>query len=66
MKYMLDTNIIIYYIRMKPVSVVQRINELGEDAGLCMSFITYAELLKGAERSIRKDEMVRNLGCRAA
>ncbi|NNM81754.1 MAG: type II toxin-antitoxin system VapC family toxin [Burkholderiales bacterium] len=61
MKYMLDTNIIIHYIRMKPSSVAEKINGLGDDAAPCMSFITYAELLKGAERSTRKAEVIRNL-----
>src|SRR5690606_17802584 len=28
---------------------------------LCMSFVTHAELLTGAERSIRKDEVLRQL-----
>ena len=30
-------------------------------ATLCMSFFTYAELLKGAERSIRKAQVLRQL-----
>ena len=61
MRYMLDTNILIYLLKNRPVSVAQRINELGEDAQLCMSFFTYAELLKGAERSTRKDRVLRQL-----
>lgn len=61
MKYMLDTNIIIYYIKTKPASVANRISSLGENAVLNMSFFTYAELLKGAERSNRKKETTRNL-----
>ena len=42
MKYMLDTNILIYLIKNKPPSVAQRINALGDDAQLCMSFFTFA------------------------
>lgn len=61
MKYMLDANIIIYYIKTKPASVADRISSLGENAVLNMSFFTYAELLKGAERSNRKKETIRNL-----
>lgn len=58
---MLDTNILIYLIRNKPASVAERVNALDEGAPLCMSFITFAELLKGAERSARKPEVLRRL-----
>ena len=61
MRYMLDTNILIYLIKNKPLSVADRINALDEEAVLCMSFFTYAELLKGAERSVRKAEVLRQL-----
>lgn len=61
MRYMLDTNILIYLLKNRPVSVAQRISELGEDTQLCMSFFTYAEMLKGAERSTRKDRVLRQL-----
>lgn len=61
MKYMLDTNTLIYFIKNKPPSVAQRINALDEDHVLCMSFVTYAELLKGAEGSTRKAEVLRRL-----
>lgn len=61
MKYMLDTNTLIFFIKNKPASVAQRINSLHEDDSLCMSFVTCAELLKGAERSTRKPEVLRRL-----
>jgi len=61
MKYMLDTNIVIYFIKNKPPTVAERINALNADATLRMSFFTYAELLKGAERSTRKAEVLRRL-----
>ncbi len=61
MKYLLDTNILIYLIKNKPPSVAERINALSEDTVLWMSFFTYAELLKGAERSTRKPEVMRRL-----
>lgn len=61
MKYMLDTNTLIYFIKNKPPQVAERINALGEDDVLCMSFVTYAELLKGAERSTRRPEVLRKL-----
>lgn len=58
---MLDTNILIYLIRNKPPAVAVRINALAEEDMMCMSFITYAELLKGAERSTRKADVMRRL-----
>lgn len=58
---MLDTNTLIYFIKNKPPSVAGRINALNEDDVLCMSFVTYAELLKGAQRSTRKGEVLRRL-----
>ena len=61
MRYMLDTNILIYLLKNRPESVAKRINKLGEDAQLCMSFFTYSEMLKGAERSTRKDRVLRQL-----
>ncbi len=36
-------------------------NSLTSDAKLCMSFVTWAELLKGAARSNRKQETLRRL-----
>jgi tRNA(fMet)-specific endonuclease VapC len=59
--YLLDTNILIYLIKNQPPATAQRVNALKEDARLCMSFITWAELLKGAERSVRKPAVVRRL-----
>ena len=61
MTYMLDTNILIYLIKNKPVSVADRINALDSGVELCMSFFTFAELLKGAERSTRKPDVLRRL-----
>jgi tRNA(fMet)-specific endonuclease VapC len=61
MIYMLDTNILIYFIKNKPPSIAARINALDEGAALCMSFFTYAELLKGAERSTRKAQVLSQL-----
>lgn len=61
MIYLLDTNILIYLIKKQPRGIAQRVDALPEDARVCMSFITWAELLKGAERSTRKPEVVRRL-----
>lgn len=61
MIYMLDTNILIYLIKNKPPDIAQHINSLDTDTVLCMSFFTYAELLKGAERSTRKAQVLRQI-----
>ena len=61
MKYMLDTNILIYLIKNKPPIVASHIDALDAQDQLCMSFVTYAELLKGAERSTSKDKVLLNL-----
>ena len=61
MKYMLDTKILIYLMKNKPPLVAERVNALGSDAELCMSFFTFAELLMGAERSTRKPEVLHRL-----
>ncbi len=61
MRYMLDTNILIYLLKNKPASVTERVNAIQPEDQLCMSFVTYAELLKGAERSDRKDRLLRGL-----
>ena len=61
MKYMLDTNILIYLLKHRPPAVAARLDALDVDDTVCMSFITFAELLAGAERSSRKPETVRRL-----
>lgn len=61
MMYMLDTNMIIYLLKNKPVEVAERLNMLSSDDEMCMSFITYAELLKGAERSVRKAQVLKQI-----
>lgn len=61
MIYLLDTNILIYLVKNQPPVIAQRVDALLEDARLCMSFVTWAELLKGAERSTRKPEVLRRL-----
>jgi tRNA(fMet)-specific endonuclease VapC len=58
---MLDTNILIYLMKNKPPGVAERVNALGSDAELCMSFFTFAELLMGAERSTQKTDVLRRL-----
>jgi len=60
-RYMLDTNILIYLLKNKPESVMHRVNALEDADDLCMSFVTYAELLKGAEGSTRKADVLNRL-----
>lgn len=61
MTYMLDTNSLIYLIKHRPPGVAERMNALPKDNALRMSFVTYAELLKGAERSTRKADVLHRL-----
>ena len=61
MIYLLDSNILMFLIKNQPPAIAHRVNTLPEDSRLCMSFITWAELLKGAERSTRKPEVLRRL-----
>ena len=50
MRYMLDTNICIYVIKHKPETVFQKLQNTNlED--VCISSVTYAELVHGVEKS---------------
>jgi tRNA(fMet)-specific endonuclease VapC len=53
-RYMLDTNICIYVIKDRPTRVRARFNELADQ--LCISVVTLAELIYGAEKSARPYE----------
>ena len=50
MKYMLDTNICIYTIKHKPPEVIKAFLCHGPD-DMCISSITYGELMHGVEKS---------------
>ncbi|MBQ9360030.1 MAG: type II toxin-antitoxin system VapC family toxin [Lachnospiraceae bacterium] len=50
MRYMLDTNICIYAIKHKPEKVFQKLQEV-EPEDVCVSSVTYAELVHGVEKS---------------
>lgn len=50
MRYMLDTNICIYAIKHKPEQVFMRLQE-HDPAEICISSVTYAELVHGVEKS---------------
>ena len=50
MRYMLDTNICIFIIRKKSQKVLDRLMK-HEPEDICISTITYAELMHGVEKS---------------
>ena len=49
LRYLLDTNIVIYVIKRKPLSALQLFND--NEGRMAISSITLAELLHGAEKS---------------
>jgi len=51
MRYMLDTNICIYAIKHKPEKVFQKLQEV-EPEDVCVSSVTYAELVHGVEKNV--------------
>ncbi len=51
MIYMLDTNICIYAIKHKPEKVFQKLQEI-DPKDVCISSVTYAELVHGVEKSL--------------
>lgn len=61
MIYLLDTNILIYLLKNRTPAIAQRVDALREGDALGMSFVTWAELLKGAARSNRKADVLRKL-----
>jgi tRNA(fMet)-specific endonuclease VapC len=54
LRYMLDTNICIYVIKNRPARLRDRFNDFADQ--LCVSVITLAELIYGAEKSARPHE----------
>ncbi len=53
LKYMLDTNIVIYVIKQRPIEALSYFNRYGNQ--ICVSSITVAELYYGAEKSAYAD-----------
>ncbi|MFT5731109.1 MAG: tRNA(fMet)-specific endonuclease VapC [Desulforhopalus sp.] len=49
LKYMLDTNIVIYVIKRRPIEMLEIFN--AHAGQMCISSITLAELLHGVEKS---------------
>ena len=53
LKYMLDTNIAIYLIKRRPLGILDTFNR---HAGqMCISSITFAELIHGVEKSAQPE-----------
>lgn len=50
MKYMLDTNICIYSIKHRPEKVLRKLQTI-DPKEVCISSVTYAELVHGVEKS---------------
>lgn len=55
MKYLLDTNICIFVIKRKPISVLRRFQQHSPDE-VGISSVTLAELRYGADKSARSDQ----------
>ena len=53
--YMLDTDICIYIIKQKPKNVLDHFERL-QQGDICISAITFAELMNGAKKSQRVKE----------
>ena len=54
LRYLLDTNVVIYVLKRRPVQVLSTFN--ANASRMAMSSITLAELLHGAEKSSRVSE----------
>lgn len=59
LKYMLDTNIVIYTIKNRPEAVKQAF--LAHYGQMCISTITLMELIYGAEKSSAPDRNLRDV-----
>ena len=60
MTFMLDTDICIYTIKRKPISVLKRL-EMCQPGSVVMSVITFAELINGAKKSQPVEKNLRRL-----
>lgn len=54
-KYMLDTNICIYIAKQKPISVLEKFQDLAIGEAT-ISTITYGEMIYGAQKSQQKEK----------
>jgi tRNA(fMet)-specific endonuclease VapC len=57
LRYMLDTNICIYVIKNRPEGLRERFNKFADQ--LCISAVTLAEIIYGAEKSARQIENIK-------
>lgn len=58
-KYILDTNIVIYVIKRRPIELLEIFNE--RVGRMCISSITLAELLHGVEKSEKQEHNLRQV-----
>lgn len=59
LKYMLDTNIVIYVIKRRPMELLEIFN--AHASQMCISSITLAELLHGVEKSSMISQNMRKI-----
>ena len=59
LRYMLDTNIVIYVIKRRPLAVLEVFNRHAGE--MCISAVTEAELIHGAEKSQRREHNLRQV-----
>ncbi len=59
LKFLLDTNIVIYVIKRRPIEILKTFNS--HTGQMCISSITLAELLHGVEKSTAQDHNLRQV-----
>nr|WP_321466968.1 tRNA(fMet)-specific endonuclease VapC [uncultured Desulfobulbus sp.] len=59
LKFMLDTNIVIYVLKRRPVQLLDVFNR--HSGQMCISTITLAELLHGVEKSAQPNHNLRQV-----
>ncbi|WP_028301450.1 type II toxin-antitoxin system tRNA(fMet)-specific endonuclease VapC [Oceanospirillum beijerinckii] len=59
LRFMLDTNIVIYVIKRRPIEVLETFNKYAGQ--MCISSITLAELMHGVEKSAVPEKNLRNV-----
>ncbi len=59
LKYMFDTNIVIYVIKRQPANLLDTFNQHADQ--LCVSSITIAELMYGVEKSTKPAHNLRQV-----
>lgn len=59
LRFMLDTNIVIYVIKRRPIEVLETFNKYAGQ--MCISSITLAELMHGVEKSAARARNLRNV-----